>query len=275
MASLRCLLRPAARPQLLHPLVRRSAFASASTPGPIYTESEVDRELGVGELQGAKFRIEPLRRTGEDATTMRARLLYQSRKRGILESDLLLSTFANTHLPTMTQAQMQRYDLFLDENDWDIYYWATQDESPTLDTTPTRQRAPKSKSLDSATVAAAESYSAANPGASKTIDAGANGHADTPTPAATAPQDVQVRPHGTGEWAQTVGTFKPAYRPVPERWQGSEVLEMLRAHVRSRRAGGEIGKGRPQQDEEATAGRTTKKGMAFMPPLFEIERENK
>lgn len=31
-------------------------------------------EMGVGELEGAKFRIEPLRRTGEDAETMRARL---------------------------------------------------------------------------------------------------------------------------------------------------------------------------------------------------------
>ena len=30
--------------------------------------------MGVGELEGAKFRIEPLRRTGEDAETMRARL---------------------------------------------------------------------------------------------------------------------------------------------------------------------------------------------------------
>jgi hypothetical protein len=32
-------------------------------------------EMGVGELQGAKFRVAPLRRTGEDANTMRARLL--------------------------------------------------------------------------------------------------------------------------------------------------------------------------------------------------------
>jgi hypothetical protein len=30
--------------------------------------------MAVGELEGAKFRIEPLRRTGEDAETMRARL---------------------------------------------------------------------------------------------------------------------------------------------------------------------------------------------------------
>jgi hypothetical protein len=34
-----------------------------------------DAEMGVGEMQGAKFKIEPLRRTGEDANTMRARLL--------------------------------------------------------------------------------------------------------------------------------------------------------------------------------------------------------
>merc|ERR1712078_137698 len=44
-------------------------------------------ELEVGELEGAKFKIEPLRRTGEDTNTTRARLLYQSRKRGTLESD--------------------------------------------------------------------------------------------------------------------------------------------------------------------------------------------
>ena len=32
-------------------------------------------ELQVGEMRGANFRVEPLRRTGEDANTMRARLL--------------------------------------------------------------------------------------------------------------------------------------------------------------------------------------------------------
>lgn len=30
--------------------------------------------MGVGELEGASFKIEPLRRTGEDPETMRARL---------------------------------------------------------------------------------------------------------------------------------------------------------------------------------------------------------
>jgi hypothetical protein len=32
-------------------------------------------EMGVGEMEGAKFKVEPIRRTGEDPNTMRARLL--------------------------------------------------------------------------------------------------------------------------------------------------------------------------------------------------------
>lgn len=35
----------------------------------------VNSELEVGEMEGAKFKVEPLRRTGEDGNTMRARLL--------------------------------------------------------------------------------------------------------------------------------------------------------------------------------------------------------
>jgi hypothetical protein len=35
-------------------------------------------ELAVGEMEGASFKVEPLRRTGEDTTTMRARLLCPS-----------------------------------------------------------------------------------------------------------------------------------------------------------------------------------------------------
>jgi hypothetical protein len=53
-----------------------------------------------------------------------------------------------------------------------------------------------------------------------------------------------------GEWAQTVGNFQPAYRPVPQRWRDSEILQLLRDHVRSRSVDGEKGD-----------------GMAFMPPL--------
>lgn len=37
----------------------------------------VNADLDVGEIEGGAFRVEPLRRTGEDANTMRARLLCQ------------------------------------------------------------------------------------------------------------------------------------------------------------------------------------------------------
>lgn len=38
-------------------------------------ENGANSELDVGEMEGAKFKVEPLRRTGEDGNTMRARLL--------------------------------------------------------------------------------------------------------------------------------------------------------------------------------------------------------
>jgi hypothetical protein len=119
----------------------------------------------------------------------------------------------------MTPAQLAEYDLFLDENDWDIYYWATQDAEP-----------PSS------------SESQLSPSGRYEEDEGR-----------TTTTDADAQPHPRpGEWAQTVGTFKPAYRPVPARWKDSEILRMLRAHVESRRGQG-------------------KGGMGFMPPLEEYK----
>lgn len=71
-------------------------------------------------------RIDPIVRTGETIDVKRARLTYQSRKRGILESDLLLSRFAKKHLHKFNYEELDEYDKLLDEPDWDIYYWATK-----------------------------------------------------------------------------------------------------------------------------------------------------
>lgn len=129
----------------------------------------------------------------------------QSRKRGTLESELLMSTFADAHLNSMSRKQLQEYDLFLDENDWDIYYWATQEPTPT----------------------------------SAEYAEGAGADAATPSAQGKAPEkDEWKREPVKGEWAQTVGTFKPAYRPVPSRWKDSEILKMLRQHVIDKSAGG-------------------------------------
>uniref|UniRef100_A0AAG5DLS6 Succinate dehydrogenase assembly factor 2, mitochondrial n=1 Tax=Anopheles atroparvus TaxID=41427 RepID=A0AAG5DLS6_ANOAO len=63
----------------------------------------------------------------EPLQLQKSRLLYQSRKRGMLENGLLLSTFAAKHLHGMDSAQTKLYDrlINLPSNDWDIYYWAT------------------------------------------------------------------------------------------------------------------------------------------------------
>ncbi|XP_034825482.1 succinate dehydrogenase assembly factor 2-A, mitochondrial-like [Maniola hyperantus] len=55
----------------------------------------------------------------------KARLQYQSRKRGMLENDLLLSTFAKKYLDGFTEEQTMMYDRLINSpsNDWDIFYW--------------------------------------------------------------------------------------------------------------------------------------------------------
>jgi succinate dehydrogenase assembly factor 2 len=54
--------------------------------------------------------LPPLPRPNESVSTLRARLVYQSRKRGTLESDLILSTFAREHLGGMSEAELREYD---------------------------------------------------------------------------------------------------------------------------------------------------------------------
>ncbi|KAI0077343.1 DUF339-domain-containing protein [Panus rudis PR-1116 ss-1] len=71
-----------------------------------------------------------LERPNESVETMRARLVYQSRKRGMLENDLLLSTFARERLGEMDREELVEFDRLMDELDWDIYYWVTGKKTP-------------------------------------------------------------------------------------------------------------------------------------------------
>ncbi|CAK9804901.1 Succinate dehydrogenase assembly factor 2, mitochondrial [Anthophora plagiata] len=68
-----------------------------------------------------------IERDQETKEVKKARLLYQSRKRGMLENGLLLSTFAKKYLCIFDDKQLQLYDrlINLPTNDWDIFYWAT------------------------------------------------------------------------------------------------------------------------------------------------------
>lgn len=170
----------------------------------------------------------------------------QSRKRGTLESDLLLSTFADVNLGKMTPSQLQQYDHFLDENDWDIYYWVTQEAPPT-------------------SMAYAEG---AGPGFATPDVQGkaAEGQPERAPDGGPISQTDgwRVGKPRSGEWAQTIGTFKPAYRPVPARWKNSEIISMLRKHVKDRSAGGVV----TSDDAPPTHG----KGLGFMPELKNFDR---
>ncbi|XP_015189153.1 PREDICTED: succinate dehydrogenase assembly factor 2, mitochondrial-like [Polistes dominula] len=79
-------------------------------------------------LEGHESNIPPyVEREGENIDLKKARLIYQSRKRGMLENGLLLSTFAKKYLDNFNDSQLKLYDrlINLPSNDWDIFYWAT------------------------------------------------------------------------------------------------------------------------------------------------------
>jgi len=65
------------------------------------------------------------KRKDESIDLKKARLLYQSRKRGMLENDLILSSFADKYLNKFNENELEMYDNLLSSpsNDWDIYYW--------------------------------------------------------------------------------------------------------------------------------------------------------
>jgi len=52
----------------------------------------------------------PEGRDSEPTETLRKRLVYESRKRGILEMDLILSTFAKERLESLTDRELREYD---------------------------------------------------------------------------------------------------------------------------------------------------------------------
>lgn len=65
---------------------------------------------GVETMQDLLATPHPEGRDDEPTETLRKRLVYESRKRGILEMDLILSTFANERLQHLDDRQLREYD---------------------------------------------------------------------------------------------------------------------------------------------------------------------
>ncbi len=65
----------------------------------------------------------------------RKRLLFRSTHRGMQEIDVFLGRFAERHLGTMNEEQMDRFEAVLEENDNDLFNWISRREAlpPALD----------------------------------------------------------------------------------------------------------------------------------------------
>ncbi len=69
----------------------------------------------------------------DDLTKRRKRLKFRSWHRGTKEADLLLGTFADQHLDEMDAAQLDRYEVILDQPDPVVYQWFTGESSPPVE----------------------------------------------------------------------------------------------------------------------------------------------
>lgn len=62
--------------------------------------------------------------------TRRKRLLFRSWHRGSREMDLLLGRFAERHLPTFSERQLDLFEDLLEAGDPDLFAWLAGRETP-------------------------------------------------------------------------------------------------------------------------------------------------
>lgn len=92
-------------------LQSRSSNVSLSDPYPLPLSNDVlPGNSSTFDVLDTSLLPPPIARPNESLSSLRARLVYQTRKRGTLESDLLLSTFAKEHLPVMSEVELREFD---------------------------------------------------------------------------------------------------------------------------------------------------------------------
>jgi len=57
--------------------------------------------------------------------TIKKKILYKSKNRGIKEMDFLLEKFVKNNIEQMTMDQLNKFELLLEESDIDIFNWIT------------------------------------------------------------------------------------------------------------------------------------------------------
>lgn len=114
--SLRLLARPAHRLLALQARPSSSKPPAAAQPDPWplpFSASHLASSSPTPSTNpdDLELRLDPLDRSHEtDLALTKKRLVYQARKRGMLEGDLLLATFARDHLGSMGRAEVKEFD---------------------------------------------------------------------------------------------------------------------------------------------------------------------
>jgi antitoxin CptB len=68
-------------------------------------------------------------RTSEGLDARRRKLIFRSWHRGIREMDLILGSFADSAMATLTDAELDQYEHLLELQDADILSWFTGGQS--------------------------------------------------------------------------------------------------------------------------------------------------
>lgn len=58
------------------------------------------------------------------------RLRYQSWHRGCKETDVILGNYCDQYLDSLSDEEIDLYEAFLNEDDWDIFNWVAYDQWP-------------------------------------------------------------------------------------------------------------------------------------------------
>lgn len=65
-----------------------------------------------------------------DLEARRRKLIFRADHRGFKEMDLFMGAFARTHVPAMSEAQLEEFEAILHMEDQDVYSWIMGQASP-------------------------------------------------------------------------------------------------------------------------------------------------
>lgn len=114
-----------------HPTTRNDPVSSPGFDSEIYHQIDQLKKIDEKHLESYNDH-HPTHHSSSNIDQLRSRLVYQSRKRGIVEIELLLSTFieAQGWLKGWDWSRLTQYSRLLMLPDWDLYYYLVKKQDP-------------------------------------------------------------------------------------------------------------------------------------------------